>query len=186
MSFGFADDQPCIRSAIRRSIDLRNESIIYLAAASNSGSNDSEAFPAKLDYVISVRATDSYGQFEVFNPPCHNLDKNAIGTLGRDVPAAWKTDYDGTVKYSSGTSVATAVAAGLAAVLLGYVQDQSTKETFHLVDSRLRMREGMQAMFMELSRESQIERNRYLTLWGIMGISDEARWAIFVATLSRL
>lgn len=185
MSFGFADDQPCIRSAIRRSIDLRNESIIYLAAASNSGSNDSEAFPARLNYVISVRATDSYGQFEGFNPPCHDLEKNAIGTLGRDVPAAWKSDHSATVKYSSGTSVATAVTAGLAAVLLGYVQDQSARETFNMVDSRLRKHGGMQAMFMELSRESQIERNRYLTLWRMMGISNEERWAIFVATLGR-
>lgn len=189
MSFGYSDDQPCIRSAIRRSIDLRDESIIYFAAASNSGSNESEAFPARLHSVISVRATDSQGQFEGFNPPRHNLEKNAIGTLGRDVPGAWNSEYDATEKYSSGTSVATAVAAGLAAVLLGYVQVQSARETFPMVDSRLRTREGMQAMFMELSQESQIERNRYLTLWGprgIMGVSIEERWAIFVATLSRL
>lgn len=186
MSFGYTDDQPCIREAIWDSIYHRRESITYLAAASNSGSNDSEAFPARLNSVISVRATDSHGQFEVFNPPRRNLEKNAIGTLGRDVPGAWKSEYNATDKYSSGTSVATAVAAGLAAVLLGYVQDQSARETFKMVDSRLRTHIGMQAMFMEMSRESQIEHNRYLTLWRMMGISNEERWAIFVATLSRL
>lgn len=71
-------------------------------------------------------------------------------------------------------------------MLLGYVQDQSARETFNRVDSRLRTHEGMQAMFMELSRESQIEQSRYLTLWRMMGISIEEGWAIFVATLGHL
>lgn len=74
MSFGYADDQPCIREAIRKSIQHHNESIIFLAAASSPGSNDSEAFPSRLETVISMRATNSHGQFEVFNPPRHNLE----------------------------------------------------------------------------------------------------------------
>lgn len=133
-----------------------------------------------------MRATNSEGQFQDFNPPRHKGHENAIGTLGCDVPAAWKSDYDGTVKYCSGTSVATAVASGLAAVLLGYVQSQSTRETFNMVNKGLRTREGMQKIFMEMSQESLNERYRYLTAWRIMGISDEERWAFFVATLGRL
>lgn len=186
MSFGYAHDQPCIRESIRKSLDYRKESIIYLAAASNSGSNDCEGFPARLESVISMRATNSEGQFQDFNPPRRRHHENAIGTLGRDVPAAWKGDYDGTVQYSSGTSVATAVAAGLAAVLLGYVQGQLTRETFNMVNSHLRTREGMQEMFVELSQETLNERYLYLNPWRMMGISDEERWSIFVATLGRL
>lgn len=184
MSFGYTEDQPPIREAIRKSIDLRDESILYLGAASNSGSNDGEAFPARLPSVISIRATNSEGQFQDFNPPLRRRLENAIGTLGCDVPGAWKHDFDGTAKYCSGTSVATAVAAGLAAVLLGYVQTQSGRESFKKVNRTLRTREGMQEIFLELSQESLNERFLYLHPWKMMGISDEERWSIFVRTLS--
>lgn len=184
MSFGYTDKQPCIQEAIRKSIDVRKESIIFLGAASNSGSNDGEAFPARLSSVISIRATNSAGQFQDFNPPLKRRHETAIGTLGCDVPGAWKRDFDGTAKYCSGTSVATAVGAGLAAVLLSYVQTQSARDGFKKVNRVLRTGEGMQEVFFELAQESLNERFLYLHPWRMMGISDGERWSIFQGTFS--
>ncbi|KAJ5979050.1 hypothetical protein N7501_002392 [Penicillium viridicatum] len=112
MSFGFADEQACISDAIREAIYERKDSILFFAAASNYGANDREMFPARHDSVISIRGTDANGDFEDFNPPKSQDEVAVFGTLGLDVPSAWaNSDHD---EYKSGTSTATAIAAGIA------------------------------------------------------------------------
>lgn len=180
MSFGFVEEQTCISSTIREVLYQRDDSILLLAAAANHGGNDREMFPARHDSIISIRGTNSNGNFEDFNPPRNN-DEEVFGTLGLDVPSAWLSNHDNEV-YKSGTSIATAVAAGIAGALLGYANGKSKEGLFGDVNKKLRTRQGMQAMFRSLACERE-KRSLYLRPWKLAGISDEKRQAIFVAAL---
>ncbi|RGP78854.1 peptidase s8 subtilisin kexin sedolisin [Fusarium longipes] len=139
MSFGFTATQPSISKAIRKAVNDRDDSIIFFAAAANSGLNESEMFPARHECVISVRGTNSNGAFQDFNPPRSSRERTVIGTLGLDVPASGLSHDDGDV-YSKGTSVATAIAAGIAGILLGYVENNAgrTPWTYSGLDDDLR------------------------------------------------
>lgn len=183
MSLGYAEEQQCISRAIHRAVYKRDDSILFFAAASNYGANDKEMFPARHDSVISIRGTNSNGDFEDFNPPRNQNEETVFGTLGLDVPSAWLSDHDDEV-YKSGTSIATAVAAGIAGILLGYAIDKSRESAFHDVNTKLRTRRGMQAMFRALASPTLKDHYLYLAPWKLMGKSDEVRWATFVAALS--
>lgn len=183
MSFGYKEEQQCISGAIRKALQEREDSILLFAAASNSGANEKEMFPARHDSVISIRGTNSDGDFQDFNPPRNQNEESTVGTLGVDVPSAWLSDHDDEV-YKSGTSIAAAVAAGIAGTLLSYVDGKSKESTFQDVNKKLRTRHGMQAVFRALAKPTQKERCLYLAPWRLMGQSDEVRWAILVAALS--
>jgi hypothetical protein len=183
MSFGYVEEQRVISRAIRRALYERDDSVLFFAAASNSGANEKEMFPARHDAVISIRCTNSNGDFEAFNAPKNQDEETVFGTLGMDVPSSWLSDHHETEEYKSGTSVATAVAAGLAGVLLGYADARSKESTSYDVRRKLRTRQGMQRMFRALAFPTLKERYLYMAPWKLMGQSDEVRWATFVAAL---
>ncbi|KAH8433753.1 uncharacterized protein LDX57_011387 [Aspergillus melleus] len=183
MSFGFADKQPNISKAIRKALDKREESIIFFAAASNFGANEREMFPAYLDSVISVRGTNANGNFEDFNPPRSEREVAVFGTLGVDVPAAGLAADE---VYKSGTSVATAVAAGIAGILLAYVNSKSGIYAFDDVKKKLSTCKGMQAMFRHLASDTLKCGCLYVTPWSLAGLDDETRWANFVVAMRKV
>jgi hypothetical protein len=184
MSFGFVDEQPCISDAIREALYERKDSIIFFAAASNSGANNKEMFPARLDSVISIRGTNSNGYFQDFNPPKGYNEETVFGTLGTDVPSAWYNCDDEV--YRSGTSIATGIAAGIAGSLLGYISSKPTDNAFQKVKNLAWTRRGMHAIFKTLAHSTQNQGYLYLTTWKLMGISENVRWAYLVAALSDL
>ncbi|KAE8326053.1 peptidase S8/S53 domain-containing protein [Aspergillus sergii] len=147
MSFGYAEDQPNISRAIRKAMYKRDGSILFFAAASNSGANDKEMFPARHESVISMRATNANGDFSDFNPPRSPNEGIVLGTLGVDVPSTGLSD-SGEEVYKSGTSVATAVAVGIAGALLGY---SNAKQD---ILEKVRTRQGMQAVFRALASKT--------------------------------
>lgn len=120
MAFGFPEEMPVITRAILEAQLNRNNKLIFLAAASNSGANRREAFPATLDTVISVYETNHLGAFSDTNPPVDPRGPIVFGTVGRDVPSAWLSSVAGEVP-KSGSSVATGVAAGIVALILEFV-----------------------------------------------------------------
>lgn len=184
MSFGFADEQPCISDAIREAIYERKDSILFFAAASNYGANDREMFPARHDSVISIRGTNTNGDFEDFNPPKSQDEVAVFGTLGLDVPSAWaNSDYD---EYKSGTSIATAIAAGIAGCLLGYITSHPPEKPFYNVKYRAWTRRGMLAVFRVLSSNTLKTGYLYLTAWDLIGTSEDVRWAKLGGALSEL
>lgn len=184
MSFGFADEQPCISDAIREAIYERKDSILFFAAASNYGANDREMFPARHDSVISIRGTNANGDFEDFNPPKSQDEVVVFGTLGLDVPSAWpNSDYD---EYKSGTSIATAIAAGIAGCLLGYINSHPPEKPFYNVKYRAWTRRGMLAVFRVLSSNTLKTGYLYLTAWDLIGTSEDTRWAKLGGALSEL
>ncbi|KAH7077363.1 peptidase S8/S53 domain-containing protein [Paraphoma chrysanthemicola] len=124
MSFGWEEEElvdgyHAVSKAISKSMNKRDQKLLVFAAASNLGGAHEELFPAHQPQVFSIRATNSLGAHQDFNP---NLSSGATvyGTLGLDVPAA----QPGKTKVKigcTGTSAATAVAAGIAAHVVGYV-----------------------------------------------------------------
>ena len=123
MSFGIREVNEPIKFAIINA--LHSQTLIF-AAASNDGANLGRAFPAKYPSVFCIHATDGNGNPSAFNPTADDKDVN-FSLLGEQVESHWpagKGGHDQSVNVMSGTSVATPIAAGLAASLLSFVRQQ--------------------------------------------------------------
>lgn len=184
MSFGYIHDQQAISKAIRNAINNRNDSILFFGAAANFGANERELFPARHESVISIRGTNSNGVFQAFNPPRNPRENMVLGTLGLEVPSASLSRETGDV-HGTGTSIATAIAAGIAGMLLGYVSNKSSKSTYQTVRNKLQKREGMLAMLEYLASNSLNNGYLYLAPWRLQDKHDDTRWAMFEAAVSR-
>ena len=180
MSFGYSNDEACIRTAIDRAVDASGQGILFFAAAANSGANKKEMFPARYSKVTSIRATDRDGHFESFNPPRNPNERRVFGCLGLDVPSSGRASQVVTCK--SGTSVANAVAVGLAGMFLGYVEMQRIcrSVTYPEVRNGLRKQSGMEALFDRLGVTTLGQEGcSYVAPWILEGMTPEARWSLF-------
>jgi len=104
---------------------LHNQTLMF-AAASNDGANLGRAFPAKYPSVFCIHSTDGNGNPSAFNPTADEKDVN-FSLLGENVCSHWpagKNGHNDIVNVMSGTSVATPIAAGLAASVLSFVRQQ--------------------------------------------------------------
>ncbi|KAI1214234.1 subtilisin-like protein [Annulohypoxylon truncatum] len=162
MSLGFAKENQEISNAIYNAVRIRSGRILFFAAASNSGGNDVEWFPACHSSVISIRQTNAKGEFSDNNPPV-NMDGPVVyGTLGQNVPSAWLSNVIGEIT-KSGTSVATAIAAGIAAMMLLFATIQRRHSTCSpLGVDKLRTQDGMVALFAKMSQDMG-NRTRFLS-----------------------
>lgn len=119
MSFGFPADHESISNAIHTVQSNRNGSVIFLSSAGNSPTDD-VSFPARHPSVISVYATNCYGSFAESNAIA---DSKVLGTFGDQIPDdifhEFRTKFPGVCQ--PGSSVATAVAAGISATMLAYI-----------------------------------------------------------------
>ncbi|KAI9766109.1 MAG: hypothetical protein M1840_006816, partial [Geoglossum simile] len=185
MSFGFPEEvlvenEPVISNAILQAVQKRNGSILFFAAAANFGANQKDMFPANHELVISIRGTNSQGIFQDFNPPPDRDGPAVFGMLGKDVPSAWLSTYEGEI-CKSGTSVATPIAAGIAAMILGYANicfgEQLLLKRNPL--RKLRTRQGMLSMFSNMSTCMQ-EKCFYLSPFDFMVKTDEGRRATMI------
>lgn len=123
MSFGIREYNEPMKTAISNA--LHCDTLLF-AAASNDGANFGRAFPAKYPSVFCIHSTDGNGNPSAFNPTADDKDVN-FSLLGEQVSSHWPTGKNGhnePVKAMSGTSVATPIAAGLAAAILSFVRQQ--------------------------------------------------------------
>lgn len=132
---------------------------MIFAAASNLGGSRHELFPAKDPMVFSIRATDTNGKHQDFNPALPESDDKVYGTLGLDVPVANRRGSGPSESTKTGTSVATAIAAGIAAIVIGHVKTNNNRPQW----AKIRTFGGFQNMLRELSTKSDGER-RFITL----------------------
>ncbi|KAM0354186.1 hypothetical protein ACHAPU_001221 [Fusarium lateritium] len=127
MSFGFPHDEDGLSVAIE---DVeRSRDIIFLASAGNNAAYQREAFPARHRSVISIRATDCQGTFSASNPPIIDRSTVVLGTFGNNLPDRLSGEIGsrfGPQICLPGSSIATAVAAGIAASTIAYADVLST------------------------------------------------------------
>jgi len=154
------DNNRVISNAISDALSHRNQNLLIFAAASNLGGSKHELFPAKHQTVFSIRGTNTKGKHEEFNPCLPELEEGEVfGTLGVEVPASNRGKLAPQYINRSGTSVATAVAAGIAAIVVGYINIHDAKESW----DNIRMFKGFQNLLYKLSTEPEV-RKRFITL----------------------
>ncbi|RSL79818.1 hypothetical protein CEP51_007069 [Fusarium floridanum] len=155
MSFGFPDDDEDIAKAIE---DVERErNVVFLASAGNNAAYQAESFPARHRSVISIRATNCDGTFSASNPPIIDRYYNSVlGTFGDDLPENIHREITGRFGPSicqPGSSIATAVAAGIVASTIAYAEalssvlpipkEQSPVQSLKKTQGMLRMLEKM-------------------------------------------
>jgi hypothetical protein len=157
------DDRSVVSNAISSALEMRDQKVLFFAAASNHGGGSRELFPAKHPQVFSIRATNSLGKHEDFNPPLPASGSSVIGTLGSGVPTKEKSNA---VVGLTGTSIATAVAAGLAAHIIAYI---NVNDATHQWDT-MRTHDGFERLLLHQSVSTEPEaRKRFLTLERLSG-----------------
>jgi hypothetical protein len=147
MSFGFPKYTSELKPILDAIRDARKNGVIMFAAAGNAGGNASVSWPAALHEtgdLIRVNSSDGDGAPSGFNP-----DAEAgrwICTLGEGVPscepapsfplagfAATRRNVNDTeqeIVYRSGTSFATPIAAAIASIVLGVMDNIAASATY--------------------------------------------------------
>lgn len=159
MSFGLSEDNAAIERTIEKA---ENHGVIFFAAASNYGGNTRRAFPARMDRVLCIHASDGYGN-KSGQDPAPIGDRVNLSTLGVAIESVWETGV-----YLSGTSYSTPIAAGIAANILRYVQNCSElTEKYRVKAFRL---VGMRNIFQAMSVD--IDNYHYVAPWRRMWDPD--------------
>ncbi|KAF2452257.1 hypothetical protein BDY21DRAFT_176266 [Lineolata rhizophorae] len=153
------DKNRVISNAISQALSHRNQNLLIFAAASNLGGSKRELFPAKHQAVFSIRGTSTKGKHEEFNPCLPERVGKVFGTLGLKVPASNRGKLTPQYINKTGTSVATAVAAGIAAIVIGFINIHDEKGLW----DNIRIFEGFQNLLYKLSTEPEV-RKRFITL----------------------
>lgn len=138
---------------------------IVIAAASSLGISRTVAFPAQMRDVIAAFSADAVGNVSRFSP--HPPSRyNSFSFLGEDVESAWPIDLgEGPTKHLSGSSVATAVAAGIASLILQFVKSES-QSLSPALRRYVNIPEGMRKVFQFLS--SGRDSHGYVTPWKLL------------------
>ena len=124
MSFGFQNKMTNIDKAIDYagfSESRTRKRVLFFAAASNSGANKEITWPARRNDVLCIHAGTAYGKGCSNTPPPSSSSLYNFMTLGKSVEAAFRqkdTPSHRMIKHRSGSSVATPIAAGIAALVL--------------------------------------------------------------------
>ena len=148
MSFGFSKRDDKVGSAIG---DAHAKGVIMFAAASNYGALEGKrtAFPANITgQVIKISSTDGWGSKSRFNPEPASNDDN-FSVVGEAVKSAWPTHFGlNEEQRKSGTSIATPLAVGIAALVLEYAtqRPQTITNKQHLWHYN-----GMRAIFAKMA-----------------------------------
>lgn len=164
MSFGIREHNEPMKTAISNAI---RSQILLFAAASNDGANLGRAFPAKYPSVFCIHSTDGNGNSSAFNPTVDDKDVN-FSLLGEHVSSHWPIGTNGHNEYvnsMSGTSVATPIAAGLAASILSFVrqQDQLTPLESEWLGPWLKDVHSMDAVLQSMVRKPTRQGYDYIT-----------------------
>lgn len=110
-----AQDWKAARDLINGAIKVATSQMFFVASG-NDGKNDGILFPANSNrnHVFAIFASDGKGTASTANPTCGR--RQAFMTLGKSVPLQPLPGHGEDSIYCSGTSYATPIAAGIAAL----------------------------------------------------------------------
>jgi Subtilase family len=152
LSWGFPYDSPGIKKVEKALIKAHNQNIVILAAASNEGDLNEVAFPARLsDSVICIGAATGHGSiadFTTSDPKFQHYATLGIAVRGASLKGMWYRSNSTEIR--SGTSTATPIAAGIAALLIDYASRNDCKLT--------KGHKGMLRLFAKLSHHKDTYR----------------------------
>jgi subtilisin family serine protease len=165
ISWGTTDDVPSITAALNRAIE---NNILIFASASNDGANFDITFPARLRGVFCIGSADGKGHPSSFNPPKEGPEK--YSALGEAVLGACPKNLSDQPGYDpetqtirrDGTSTATAIAAGIAALFIDYTGERRRDSTD----------ENIRKLFARMSKMTVKKDYRYLAPWSLFQGKD--------------
>ncbi|KAH6976792.1 peptidase S8/S53 domain-containing protein [Ilyonectria destructans] len=152
MSWGYQKEISVITNAIR---DAFHHGKILLASASNTGSlsKESVAFPANLRQVICINSTDGYGNPSEFNPS--PSPDRTLAVIGEGLSVACPPKIGGELRVIRGTSAATAIAAGIATLILQYSRERANAGKAVEAPHRLSHCDAMRKVFYGMAKDRQ-------------------------------
>lgn len=160
MSFGFPNrpGKTCeiISKAFSKVKKHRNDSVLFLASAGNSWDRMQD-FPASHKDVMPIHAATAQGEFLRLNPSHRGEGPEKLGTYGTDIPSSIVKevqDYFPGIDLSAGTSIATALSAGIVGMMLSYIAALPSLLNFPSVDeicAILYTRRGMERILLAMS-----------------------------------
>jgi hypothetical protein len=176
MSFGWESEQ----EEVDKQIDLaRSKGILLFAAASNDGDLGTGSYPASKHSVYCVYSCSGFGAKSTFNPRSSKPEKSFMFP-GEDItilganhkPTKGVQGGEGVVERRTGTSYATPIAAGTAAMLLDLARQEVTKpQVLGDVERRLKKVEGMSDVLLAMSGEPRDGGYYHVRPWILLGKS---------------
>ncbi|KAK0115755.1 hypothetical protein ONS95_012808 [Cadophora gregata] len=155
MSFGFYGIFPLVRTAIRQALA---KPVLVFAAASNNGTRRAIAFPASMTGVFCINSATGDGGRSSFNPE-PKADKN-FSIIGENIVSSWTTHGNANARRSmSGTSVATPMAAAVAALVLEYVLQNDPESSLLKQLDEFKEYDGMSKIFSLMSKHKDGYKN---------------------------
>ena len=149
---------------ISNAITVAVQKVVIFAAASNKGLNCSgPAYPARDEKVICINSAHYNGGESDDNP--EPIWGQNLSTLGENVTSAWPKALSSeanpeSIKVTSGTSVATAIAASIGALLLDFVRQDHEVATLRWAAEKMRTMDGMKVVLHDMAKK--INRFRYI------------------------
>lgn len=158
LSLGFPEQSS---HGLRRALERANyENIAVFAAAANHGNCRAIAWPARdPDLAICVTSADESYKCSLFAPSAAGRDLPMFITHGEKVVSHWPIKLgQGSFRAMSGTSVATPIAVGMAAMILAFlnktnVWEDKEKWLGRSNEGKLRSTMGMRHLLQHMCRE---------------------------------
>jgi hypothetical protein len=185
MSFGFESDYQPVIEAIETAYE---KDIVMLAAVSNDGNRpfDPIAFPSRHPCVICINSADGNGNKSLFNPQASNHQgkthrEDNFSILGQSVRSCWpenvladdvdnRNKEQGCFKVSSGSSVATAIAASVAALIMELGERKRGLIAKH---KKLKTYRGIQQVFTRMAGEDEAGGFKNIRPWLVLRDSEQ-------------
>lgn len=162
ISFGFPRLNQSLEPIRRGILQAHAADVLVFAASSNRGKGHPIAFPACLDEVICVSSTDGRGRPSTFNPTTRT--GKYLHAVGEGIEGAWprKLNPDGATVRRQGTSYATPIAAGIAAMVMDCVW--RVRRNLGYEAQTLRCNRGMLSV-LDMMLDKSTAKVQYLCPW---------------------
>lgn len=165
MSFAFPEIDPEIQEAIEHAAAKK---VLMFSAASNNRANEENpiGYPARVkECVICVNSSTGQDKQSSFSPNGATSRDN-FSALGEGLQAAWPASPEG-LSRQKGTSCATPLAAGIAALVLDYSRQNSFPEIKN--KENLKRLAGMRKVMFEYMTDRNTNGTyNYLRPWSLL------------------